>query len=155
MPVLLLLLVALAGSGCGWRYECVRASKPTEGEAGVATVGSSIVEIGCYETMARPVGLTRVLFKRKARPVRAAHSVWQELLYSGNEASILHLTYREYTQDGIARSPFFQQATYDLSKSKEIVFKDWTIEVEETDNQKLKYKIVRAPASAVYRAPRP
>jgi hypothetical protein len=69
----------------------------------------------------------------------------KELLYSGREGDVLHITYREYSVRGLARTPFFQQVYYDLKNSHEIVFQDWVLQVLDANNQQIKFKVVNEP----------
>jgi hypothetical protein len=46
----------------------------------------------------------------------------RELVYSGKSGSTLRVTYREYVND-LARPAFYQELSYDLNESSEIVFK--------------------------------
>jgi hypothetical protein len=79
----------------------------------------------------------------------------KELIYSGREGDVLHITYREYYQwrdyktglvSSYARTPFFQHVYYDLKTSHEIVFKDWVLQVLDANNQQIKFRVVKEPA---------
>jgi hypothetical protein len=54
-----------------------------------------------------------------------------ELFYSGTDDQTLRITYRECTDDNIARSPFFQELTYPANTNI-VRFRDFVIEVEPT-----------------------
>lgn len=72
-----------------------------------------------------------------------------ELLYSGISGSTLKLQYREFVDGAgmmLARQPFFQELTYDLSKSDEIAFRDIKIKILSADSSKLAYEILSGPA---------
>jgi hypothetical protein len=79
----------------------------------------------------------------------------KELIYSGRESDVLHITYREYYQwrdhktgsvSSYARTPFFQQVFYDLMKSDMIVFEVWELQVLDANNQHIKFNVVKEPA---------
>lgn len=66
----------------------------------------------------------------------------KELIYNGVSDNTITLTYREYQKDMI-RSAFQQTLTYDLSKDKTIGFKGLRIEIIETNNTNIKYKLLK------------
>ena len=141
---------------CGWNHQCTKSRSYNLGEEKTAVVGSEMVQIGCFATQWEPKGLTRDLFQRKAYK----DDYWEpltdkELIYSGRESDVLHITYREYYQwrdhktgsvSSYARTPFFQQVFYDLKKSDVIVFQDWELQVLDANNQQIKFKVVKEPA---------
>lgn len=64
-----------------------------------------------------------------------------ELVYSGTDGKSLHITYREYTSDNMARQAFFQDLTYDLN-TEIVQFRKLKIEVHEATNQNIKYTVL-------------
>ena len=66
----------------------------------------------------------------------------QELIYTGQSGDTIHVSYREYRQD-MARPAFYQELTYDLSESPNIVFRSTEIEVLDATNSLIKYKVLR------------
>ena len=71
----------------------------------------------------------------------------QEMIYNGKSGSIARFLYREYSGN-MARPAFSQELTYDLSSSKIIGFKEVRLEVINTTNTSIKYKVIsgfRAP----------
>lgn len=64
-----------------------------------------------------------------------------ELLYTGKENNIINIVYREYVND-LARNSFYQNLTYDLSESNIIKFKSIEIEILNSSNSELSFKII-------------
>lgn len=64
-----------------------------------------------------------------------------ELLYGGINDITINLTYREFTRDDLARSSFFQNIVYGTS-AKEIRFKNFKIEVIDSTNEKITYRVI-------------
>lgn len=64
-----------------------------------------------------------------------------ELIYSGIDKNTLHLTYREFTQDNLARAPFFQNLTYSASADT-IRFKNTRIAVKHATSEGITYTVV-------------
>lgn len=133
-------------SGCGWYRNCNDSRSYKLGEEITSTVGSPIIQTGCYSASYEPRGLNQ---RQPQKDEYFTPLLESELIYSGREGNTLHVTYREYTfnqsYDQIARSPFFQQLYYDLGASKSIVFQDWIIDVIESTNQHIKFKVVKEP----------
>ena len=149
----IIFLLALLINSCGWKTSCLEYHKNTSfviGQEKTAVVGAEMVQktystIQCIKTRYEPTGLNLMLFKRE--PVLVDNipydeTVEKELLYAGRENNTLHITYREYTVRGMARSPFFQNLYYDLSVSNKIVFQDWSIQVIDANNQKIVFKVI-------------
>jgi hypothetical protein len=65
----------------------------------------------------------------------------RELLYVGSTGNTLEISYREF-RAGYAAPAFFQSLKYDLNVSHVIRFQNFTIEVLQSDNQKIAYKIL-------------
>lgn len=61
-----------------------------------------------------------------------------ELVYSGATKDALHLLYREYTPDDMARPAFTQNLTYDRD-TPTIRFRELRIQVLEASNERLRY----------------
>lgn len=71
-----------------------------------------------------------------------------ELIYSGTSGTVIYIYYREYvlTVEGyIARPGFYQELRYDISESNIISFRDARIQVENADQEKITYRILRGP----------
>jgi hypothetical protein len=64
-----------------------------------------------------------------------------ELIYGGKDLTGLHIVYREYTNEGIARQAFYQNLNYERN-AKTIRFKDTVIEVISADNQKINFRVL-------------
>jgi hypothetical protein len=65
----------------------------------------------------------------------------QTLIYTGAERTILKFTYREFSNN-IARPAFTVDATYDMSIDNIIRFRGALLEIIETDNQSITYKVL-------------
>ena len=64
-----------------------------------------------------------------------------EIIYTGISGNTISLLYREFTPNDLARPSFFQNLQYDLSKSKEIQFKNISILIKSADNRKIVYSV--------------
>jgi hypothetical protein len=64
-----------------------------------------------------------------------------ELIYGGKDTTGLHIVYREYTGDEIARQAFYQNLNYE-NKAKTIRFKNTNIEVISADNERITFKVL-------------
>lgn len=149
----IIFVLALLIGSCGWNTSCLEYRKNTSfviGQEKTAVVGAEMVQktfstIQCIKTRYEPTGLNLMLFKREpviVDNIPYDETVEKELLYSGRERNTLHITYREYTVRGMARTPFFQNLYYDLSVSDKIVFQDWLIQVIDANNQKIVFKVI-------------
>lgn len=119
-----------------------------------AVVGAAMIQTGCFEIKYEPSGLNRTLWNREPETHAYGPAVERELLYSGREGDILHITYREYanrTDSGgsvgsYIRADFTQNVSYDLKTSDMIVFKGWELQVLEASNHLIRFKVVKEPA---------
>lgn len=146
MKLIILVVCALVLAGCGWNHPCVNPRSYKLGEEITTPVGSALVQSGCFAYRYDPRGITRSIFGRVSEMDEYAQPrIDQEILYSGRQGDTLHVTYREYTYDGYARAPFFQQLYYDMGKSDAIVFQDWVIKVIDSSNERIKFKVVKEP----------
>ena len=151
---LLLLIFLFTIVSCGWNNPCVKSRSYNIGEEKRVTIGSEMVQTGCFAAMWEPTGLNKTLWQRKPYedPDYKPYTE-KELLYSGRENDILHITYREYfnftagqqIQTSLAREPFFQHVYYDLKTSDEIVFQDWVIKVLNANNKEISFKVIKEP----------
>jgi hypothetical protein len=141
MFILLLPLVA-----CGWNHQCTKSRSYNIGEEKMVTVGTEMVQTGCFAAQWNPAGLNRDILNRNSYNDDYFEPLTdKELLYAGREGDVLHITYREYSVNGNARTPFFQQVYYDLKTSDEIVFQDWVIKVLDANNKQIRFKVVKEP----------
>lgn len=79
----------------------------------------------------------------------------KELIYTGDEGDIIHITYREYSSDqaGYSLQPeLTQQLTYDLSNSNKIGFQDITILIEKADQEEIRFRVLDGPAPFSHRS---
>lgn len=65
-----------------------------------------------------------------------------ELVYAGLDGDTIRITYREYTGDDLARSPFFQQLSYNRTQPT-IRFKRTVIEVHAVTNELIDFTVVQ------------
>ena len=64
-----------------------------------------------------------------------------ELIYTGKDEKSLHITYREYSPDNLARTAFFQDLIYP-SNAKIIRFKDYKILVHDATSEGITFTVV-------------
>lgn len=154
---MVLLVLFLSITACGWNYLCTKTTSYNLEEEKIATVGSEMLQAGCFAARWEPMGLTKHLWQRKAYD-ETHFERWldKELLYAGREDDVLHITYREYRNEGdwttpvkkgsIAKPAFLQQSFYyDLKKSDVIMFQNWVIKVLDANNERIKFKVVEGP----------
>lgn len=65
----------------------------------------------------------------------------QELVYSGKNGNEIKITYREYTEDGLAKPAFYQDLTYDLRESI-IRFKKFKLELLKASNEQIEFRVL-------------
>lgn len=65
-----------------------------------------------------------------------------ELVYAGLDGDTIKITYREYTGDDIARSPFFQQLSYNRTQPM-IRFKRTVIQVHAVTNELIDFTVMQ------------
>lgn len=65
-----------------------------------------------------------------------------ELIYTGKTNNTISIVYREYVND-FARDSFYQNLTYDLNESNLIKFKSIELEVLESSNSELIFKVLK------------
>jgi len=151
----LVIVLLLALVSCGWNHVCTKTRSYNLGEEKIVAVGSEMVQDGCFATRWDPTGLNKILWKRDPQNEYVA-LVDKELLYSGREGDVLHISYREFFRfldyrNGVvseksgARTPFFQQVYYDLKTSDMVVFQDWVLQVLDANNQRIRFKVVQEP----------
>jgi hypothetical protein len=64
-----------------------------------------------------------------------------EFLYNGSDKNSMYFTYREYSPDGLARTAFYQNLTYEAN-SKTIRFKGFRIDVLKSNGEEIKFIVV-------------
>jgi hypothetical protein len=64
-----------------------------------------------------------------------------ELIYNGRESKVIKILYREFIND-LARPAFYQNLTYTLDESNIIRYKNFKIEVFESTNEYITYKVI-------------
>jgi hypothetical protein len=63
-----------------------------------------------------------------------------ELIYTGSSGGTLHITYREFSPDDLARTAFFQDLSY-AATQKVIRFRNIEIQVIDATNEHISYKV--------------
>ncbi|MGR3174778.1 MAG: hypothetical protein ACUZ8N_09285 [Candidatus Scalindua sp.] len=63
-----------------------------------------------------------------------------ELIYTGKDKQALHITYREYSPEDLARTAFFQNLTYP-SDAEVIRFKDYKILVDDATSESITFTV--------------
>lgn len=64
-----------------------------------------------------------------------------EILYAGKNANGLNLTYREFSPEGVARTAFFQNLTYEAD-AKSISFKKFRISIEKATSEEIFFYVL-------------
>lgn len=81
-------------------------------------------------------------YERKKQLSERGNSFQQTLIYSGRVGNKINIGYREFSNN-TARPAFNNDVEYDLSSSNTIGYKGALIEVIQTDNSSITYKLVR------------
>jgi hypothetical protein len=149
--IALLIVLLLPLVSCGWTVQCTKPTSYNIGEEKIATVGSEMVQTGCFAIRWEPTGLNRTLWNKSSYD-DTYFEPWinRELRYAGREGDVLHITNRDYSPfitdmgyRGGLRTPLFQQVYYDLKTSDTVVFQDWVIQVIDANNQQIRFKVVK------------
>ena len=64
-----------------------------------------------------------------------------EIIYNGVDSQAIHLQYREYTSDDLAKPAFFQELSYPVN-SEYIRFRNLKISIKSTSSEKIEYCVV-------------
>lgn len=81
-------------------------------------------------------------FKIKEVTTENKNSFQQTLIYNGKIGNKINIGYREFSGD-FARPAFTNNVEYDLSESKQIVYKGALIDVINASNQSITYKVIK------------
>lgn len=65
-----------------------------------------------------------------------------ELIYTGVSSNTVHISYREYSPEDLARTAFFQDLTYDAGQSM-INFREIGIQLIRATNERITFKVVK------------
>jgi len=138
------IVLSLLVISCSWNHVCTKTGSYNIGEEKISVVGTEVVRDGCFASRWEPTGpINKLLNRSSYNDDYFIPWIDKELIYTGRAGDTLHMTYREYSVNGIARTPFFQQVYYDLKKSNEIIFQDWIIKVIDADNHLIRFKVVK------------
>ena len=141
LPILLLLLLPACTPVISTYVEVTRGY--SVGEECVAQVGEVII----YEEV------KEVTHKKEYVGLGAPGGCWREydyysddsfkweLVYGGRSGDTINILYREYRRD-LARPAFFQNLTYDLSRSNDFAFKKHVIKVIAAGNSRIRFIVV-------------
>ena len=148
--ILIIVLVAtLTLNGCGWSRNCTNSRSYKLGEDISVAVGYPLIQSGCFDALYIPRGFNSII----REPIKDDHyvpNIEKELIYSGREGGTLHILYNQYpfnwTYDQVSSQASSLHIYYDLSASNSIVFQDWTIDVLESNNKQIKFKVIKEPS---------
>ena len=79
----------------------------------------------------------------------------KQLLYNGIARNVVNVSYREFEVDPgdrrrkpgtFIRPAFNRELQYDISKSKIIAFQDYRIEIQNADQEKISFKVLKEPS---------
>lgn len=95
---------------------------------------------GLFDATTTPSSAT---MKSAVREEIDAHALFEnhELLYNGTDGKSIFITYREFTQNDLARPAFFQNLTYD-AKTETIRFKKYKIRIANFDNERIRFVVM-------------
>lgn len=147
---------SVVSCGGGWINPCVKSRLYNMGEEITSTVGDAMVQDGCFAKRFAKRGTLPPYTNENSQDdeyFKAEPKLEKELIYSGREGNVIHIAYREYTWNGLAKTAFSQQLVYDLSKSETIAFKEWVIKVQKADNNTITFKVIKEPARAEHVTP--
>lgn len=65
-----------------------------------------------------------------------------EILYNGTDKNSMLFTYREFSPDGIARTAFYQNLTYEANATS-IRFKGFKINILKSNNEEVKFSVIQ------------
>ncbi|QJB68359.1 hypothetical protein [Parasphingorhabdus halotolerans] len=85
---------------------------------------------------------TEIGYTRTTKPIVSEANFQQTLIYSGRVGDRIKVGYREFSGNN-ARPAFSNEVDYDLSQSMEIAYKGALIMVEEADNKKIRYTVIK------------
>lgn len=83
---------------------------------------------------------TRIIRDAEARTNQKKGYENYEILYSGKSGNSMHLTYREYTPDGMARAAYQQPLIYEAN-AKSITFKKFQITVHSATSNDITFTV--------------
>lgn len=128
MKHLLFLIPFLFVMGCTTPYNYLSIQN---GDIKTVGVGGTVIR---FES-----GFTDNMTKKISQAIR------RELVYTGLENNILTIEFREYyIKDGYiyAKDAFTKRLRYDLGRSKIVKYEDMTMEVLNTDNNEVTFKVL-------------
>jgi hypothetical protein len=79
--------------------------------------------------------------QKEIKTIRDIPGIMYELIYSGKNDISLNTTYKEYTENDLARPAFFQNLTYQTN-AKQIRFKDFVIQIHNVTNERINYTVI-------------
>lgn len=81
-------------------------------------------------------------YTKKIEYFSGNYRIEQQLIYVGNENSVIKFSYRELYEGTISRPSFSLEASYDVSRGNIISFKGCSIKVIEVGNQSITYCVL-------------
>jgi hypothetical protein len=108
-----------------------------------ATIGDAFIvdQDGTVSTVKRWVGVLNSPDGWQITNVYSPDYVKKELIYGGKSGSTIEVTYREF-RGGYAAPAFYQNLKYDLNSSSTIRFQNFTIQIQQADNQTIVYSVL-------------
>lgn len=85
---------------------------------------------------------TGLNYEKKNWGTANSDSFQQTLIYNGKVGNKINIGYREFSSN-LARPAFNNDVEYDLSQSKEIGYKGALLEIQDANNQQIKYKVIK------------
>jgi hypothetical protein len=79
----------------------------------------------------------------------------KQLLYNGIAGNVVNVSYREFDVDPgdrrrkagtFIRPAFNRELQYDISKSKIIAFQEYRLEIQNADQEKIDFKVLKEPS---------
>lgn len=95
---------------------------------------------GLFDAVAIPSSATMENAVKKEIDVHALFEN-HELLYNGTDGKSIFITYREFTQNDLARPAYFQNLTYD-AKAETIRFKKYKIRIIKSDTERIRFSVL-------------
>jgi hypothetical protein len=108
--------------------------------------GSALVrDFDIGSERAATVGSVMLTMQNEQKIADHSGKITQQLIYAGTAGRVLKITYREFAED-FTRPTFFQDLQYELTDSPMIVFQNVTLQILESTNKEIRFKVVSVPA---------
>jgi hypothetical protein len=101
------------------------------------------IEVGADDTKVLPADLRLSKTVKKSVDSTRGYTNF-ELIYTGASNNTVHISYREYSPEDLARTAFFQDLTYSADQSM-INFREIGIQLINATNERILFKVVKYP----------